>query len=189
MSPSSSRLRHRLHGKSNLTNDELVNLQLKLKQINKRNHDLVDLAKARWYSVICSNIHNMRFNPCLAWENINLLADGETAHHNTNINTAMKLENGDLASNAKEIMSVFSLHFRKVLNNQRPVDESVLELITQKPCLTDIDTSITFREVKHAINKLNKGKAHGLNCIPPEALKTNGQCAKTNRPQTRFGLL
>jgi len=80
-------------------------------------------------------------------------------------------ENGDLASNAKENMSVFSLHFRKVLNNQRPVDESVLELITQKPCLTNIDTSITFREVKHAINKLKQGKAPGLNGIPPEALK------------------
>ena len=65
--------RYRLHDKSNLTNDKRANLQLKLKQINKRNHDLVDLAKAHWYSGICSNIHNMRFNPRLAWENINLL--------------------------------------------------------------------------------------------------------------------
>jgi hypothetical protein len=30
---------------------------------------------------------------------------------------------------------------------------------------------ITFREVKHAINKLKKGKAAGLNGIPPEAIK------------------
>ncbi len=81
------------------------------------------MAKARWYSGICSNIHNMRFNPRLAWENINLLASGETAHHKTNINMAMKLDNGDLASNAKENMSVFSMHFHKVLNNHRPVDD------------------------------------------------------------------
>ena len=72
----------------------------------------------------------MQFDLCLAWENINLLAGGKTAHHKTNINMAMKLENGDLASNAKENMSVFSLHFHKVLNNQRPVNEFVLELIT-----------------------------------------------------------
>ena len=52
----------------------------------------------------------------------------------------MKLNNGDLATNAKEIMSVFSMHFPKVLNNHRPVDNSVLELIPQKPCLTNIDT-------------------------------------------------
>jgi hypothetical protein len=113
----------------------------------------------------------MRFNLRLAWENIRLLGGGETAHHKTNINMAMKLKTGDLASTAKENMSVFSLHFHKVLNNLRPVDDSVLELINQKPCHTAIDTPITFREVKGAINKLKKGKAPGLNGIPPEALK------------------
>jgi hypothetical protein len=91
---------------------------------------------------------------------------------------AIKLDNGDLASNAKENMSVFSLHFHKVLNNHRPVDEPVLKLITQKPCLTDIDTPITFREVKHAINKLKKGKAPGLNGIPPDALKAMDNATK-----------
>jgi hypothetical protein len=173
-----NRLRHRLQDKSKLNDDEITDLQLKLKQINKRNHDLVDLAKARWYSGICSNIHNMRFNPRTAWENINLLAGGETAHHKTNINMAMKLDNGDLASNAKENMSVFSTHFHKVLNNHRPVDDSVLELIPQKPCLTDIDTPITFGEVKRAITKLKKGKAPGLNGIPPEALKAMDNAPK-----------
>jgi hypothetical protein len=120
----------------------------------------------------------MRFNPRLAWENINLLAGGETAHHKTNINMAMKLDNGDLATNAKENMSVFSMHFHKVLNNHRPVDDSVLDLIPQKPCLTDIDTLITFREVKRAIAKLKKAKAPGLNGIPPEALKAMGNAPK-----------
>jgi hypothetical protein len=84
---------------------------------------------------------------------------------------AMKLESGELASNANENMSIFSMHFHKVLNNNTPVDDSVLDLIEQKPCLTAIDTPITFREVKNAINKLKKGKAAGLNGIPPEALK------------------
>jgi len=116
-------------------------------------------------------MHNMRMDPCQAWKNIRLLTDGETAHHKTNINMAMKLENGDLASNAKENMSVFGMHFHKVLNTHRPVNNSVLDLIGQKPCLTTIDAPITFREVKHAINKLKKGKAPGLNGIPPEALK------------------
>ena len=90
----------------------------------------------------------------------------------------MKLENGDPVSNAKENMSVFSLHFHKVLNNQRPVNESVLELFTQKPCLTDINIPITFHEVKPAINKLKKGKAPGLNGIFPEALKAMDNAPK-----------
>ena len=103
--------------------------------------------------------------------NINLLIVGKTSHHKTNVNMAMRLDNGDLASNAKENMSVFSMHFHKVLNNHVPVDDTVLELIPQKPCLTAIDTPITFQEVKRAITKLKKGKAPGLNGIPPEALK------------------
>jgi hypothetical protein len=110
-------------------------------------------------------------NPCLAWENIRLLTGGETAHHRTNINMAMKLKNGDLASNAKENMSVFGMHFHKILNNHRPVDNSVPDLIKQKPCLTAINALITFKQVKRAINKLKKGKAPSLNGIPPEALK------------------
>ena len=34
-----------------------------------------------------------------------------------------------------------------------------------------INTPISLTEVKRAINKLKKGKAPGLNGIPPEALK------------------
>jgi hypothetical protein len=37
--------------------------------------------------------------------------------------------------------------------------------------MTSINNPISFTEVKQAINKLKKGKAPGLNGIPPEALK------------------
>ena len=84
---------------------------------------------------------------------------------------AMKLDNYKLASNAKENMSIFNMHFHKLLNNQQPVDDTVLDLIEQKPCLTIINTPIFFKEVRCAINKLKKGKAPGLNGLPPEALK------------------
>ncbi len=98
----------------------------------------------------------MRLDPCLAWENICILTGGETAHHST-INMSMHLATGELASNAKDNMSVFGAHFDKVLNNHRPVDHSVLDLLEQKPCMTSIDNPITFSEVKQAINKLKKG--------------------------------
>ncbi len=166
-----NRLRHRLHDKHLLTLAEIEQLTKKLKEINKRNRDLMELAKACWYSGICRKIHNMQMNPCLAWENIHILTGRETAHHKATINMAMKMEDGTLASNAKENMSVFSMHFHKVLNNHRPVHTKVLDLIQQKPRLDVIDTPITFREVKAAINKLKKGKSPGLNGIPPEALK------------------
>ncbi len=90
----------------------------------------------------------------------------------------MTMTNGTLATNAKENMSVFGMHFHNVLNNHRPVDTTVLDLIQQKPHLDAIYVPITFREVKAAINKLKKGKSPGLNGIPPEALK-----AMNNTPQ------
>ncbi len=131
----------------------------------------MELAKARWYKGVCGKIHEMNMDPQLAWENIRILTGGETAHHKTNINMFMRLENGELVLNAKENMSVFGTHFPKVLNNHRPVDRTVLDLLDQKPCMTSIDNPISFAEVKRTINKLKKGKAPGLNGIPPEALK------------------
>jgi hypothetical protein len=110
-------------------------------------------------------------DPLLTWENIGILTGVETAHHKTNLNMSMRLESGELAYNAKESMSVLGMHFTKMLNNHRPVDYSLFDLLEQKPCLTSIDTPITFGKVKQAINKLKKGKLPGLNGIPPEALK------------------
>lgn len=41
-------LRHRLHDRNNLSPDEVSSIKDQLKIVNKRNHDLVELAKARW---------------------------------------------------------------------------------------------------------------------------------------------
>ncbi len=117
-------------------------------------------------------------DPRLAWEAIRILTGGETAHHTTNVNMSMRLINGELASNAKENMSVFGAHFHRVLNNHRPVDHAVLDLLEQKPCMVSINNPISFAEVNRAINKLKKGKAPGLNGIPPEALKAMDTVAR-----------
>ncbi len=86
-----NRLHHQLHDKHLLTLAEIEQLKKKLKEINKCNRDLVELAKACWYGRICGKIHNMQMNPRLAWENIRILTGGETAHHKTTINMAMKM--------------------------------------------------------------------------------------------------
>jgi hypothetical protein len=80
------------------------------------------------------------------------------------------MEDSTLASNATENMSVFGMHFHKVLNNRRPVDTTVLDLIQQKPHIDAIDMPITFREVKQPLTNRKKGKSLGLNSVPPEAL-------------------
>jgi hypothetical protein len=145
-----NQLRHHLHNRSSLSTDRIASLQAQLKEINKRNQGLVELAKSSWYKGICNKIHKMSMDPHLTWENIRILTGGKKAHHKTNLNMSMHLESGELASNAKENMSVFGPHFTNVLNNHRPVNYSMLDLIEQKPCLTSIDTPITFSEVKRA---------------------------------------
>jgi hypothetical protein len=110
-------------------------------------------------------------DPRLAWENIHILTGGETAHHKTNLNMSMHLATGELASNAKENMSVFGAHFDKVLSNHRPVDHSVLDLLEKNPCMTSIDNPTTFSEVKQAINKLKKGSRLVSTGSPPKHSK------------------
>ncbi len=115
-------LHHLLYDSSNLSPEEIADIKMQLKLINKRNHDLVELEKACWYKGLCDKIHKMNMDPWLAWENIHILTGGKTAHHTTNLNMSMRLENSELASNARKNMSVFGVHFHKVLNNHRPVN-------------------------------------------------------------------
>ncbi len=74
----------------------------------------------------------------------------------------MRLKSGALAFNSRENISIFSMHFHNILNNNKPLNDLVLDLIEQKPCLTAIDTPFTFREVKYTITKLKKGNVPGL---------------------------
>ena len=94
-----NRLCHRLHDSSNLSPEKIADIKMRLKLVNKRNHDLVELAKAHWYKGVCGKIHKMNMDLRLALENIRILTGGKTAHHTTNINMSMHLENGELASN------------------------------------------------------------------------------------------
>jgi len=52
-----NQLHHRLHDRSGLSPDEIAHIKAQLTVINKHNHDLVELAKARWYKGICEKIN------------------------------------------------------------------------------------------------------------------------------------
>ena len=58
-----NRLRHRLHDCNGLSPGEISSIKDQLKMVNKRNHDLVELGKARWYKGICKKIHEMNMDP------------------------------------------------------------------------------------------------------------------------------
>ena len=42
-------LRHHLHDSSSLNPNEIAAIKTQLKLVNKCNHDLVEMAKAKWY--------------------------------------------------------------------------------------------------------------------------------------------
>ena len=64
-------------------------MQSDLNHLNRHISHAVPHAKATWYADICQKIHDMKFNPRLAWEHICLLTKGESVHHNKVTNMAM----------------------------------------------------------------------------------------------------
>ena len=89
-------LHHCLHNSGSLSPHTIADIKTQMKLVNKRNHDIMKLAKAKWYKGVCSKINKMNIDPRLAWENIRILTGGKTAHHKTNLNMSMCLENGEL---------------------------------------------------------------------------------------------
>jgi hypothetical protein len=116
-------------------------MQADLRHLNRHIAISVSHAKAKWYAQICSKIHNMRFNPHVAWEHIRLLAKGKTAHHKKSMNMAMQLPDGTRVTNASKNMSVFGPHFNRVFNNNHPINPSVLQHVPQCRTLLELNAS------------------------------------------------
>ena len=77
-------------------------MEAKLDRRKRHVKDQVKLAKSKYYANLAEGVHDMPFNPRLAWEYIRLLAKVETARHNRRTNMAMRNEDGSLAQNNKE---------------------------------------------------------------------------------------
>ena len=86
-------------------------MQLQLQQLNKHVKNKVLIAKAKWAAHVCRKIHNMQSHPHVAWEYIQLLTNGSTAHHKKKVKMAMKLDNGILGTNGKQNITVFGPQF------------------------------------------------------------------------------
>jgi hypothetical protein len=166
-----NQLLHALRSSADLPPSIADSMRVQLQCLNKNVKGKVLLAKARWVAHLCSKIHDMRSNPRFAWEYIHLLTGGTTVNHEKKAQMAMKMANGELATNGKENMAVFGPHFDRVFNNHRPVNPTILTDIPQCPTLHDINSPITIDKVDAAINKLKNGKSPGLNGVPPKAYK------------------
>jgi hypothetical protein len=162
---------HTIECTHHLSSDAQATMQADLKCLNRHIAHALSHAKVAWYAEICSKIHNMRMDPCLAWEHICLLTKGESAHHEKKTMMAMRLPDGSCASNASENMSVFSPHFHRVYNTHRATNPILLDQVPQRHILWELDNPITWEEFSKAVTKLKNAKAPGLTGVPPEAFK------------------
>jgi hypothetical protein len=124
-------LKHAVKHVSHLSLAIQATMQSDLKRLNHHISHAVSHAKATWYADICQKIHDMQFDPCLAWEHIRLFTKGELAHHKKMTNMAMRLPDGTKATNASKNMAVFGPNFHNVFNNHRPTDPVVLKHVPQ----------------------------------------------------------
>jgi hypothetical protein len=84
----------------------------------------------------------------------------------------MKMENGKLANNDKENMEVMATHFTKVYNTRRSCNSDVAKLIEKRETLDSMGDSITWKEFRKAVTKLQNDKSPQENGVPPNAFKS-----------------
>jgi len=93
-------------------------------------------AIAKWMEKIAKEWDNnaIKCNPKRAWEVIREIQQGQQGHHRVPQRMKMNLKNGELAVNDEENAEALEQHSFNVFNqNDAPVDNSVLQLIQQRP--------------------------------------------------------
>ena len=113
----------------------------------------------------------MNFNPKEVWQIVRVIAGGDTRNHTSPNIMRMQLPNRELETTDAEKTSVFDPHFHRVFNNHRPIDWPVLDNIKKKDVTNELDHPISWYEIKKSTTKLANDKAHGLNSVPPNAIK------------------
>ena len=84
----------------------------------------------------------------------------------------MRLPSGNLTDNDKENVSVFANHFKKVLNNHKMTDTTVINEINLREVMGELDYPPLWTEYICAIQELTNDKSPGLNGVPPNAFKS-----------------
>ena len=94
----------------------------------------------------------MNFNPKEAWVSIRRLTGGKSCHHTFPKVIQMRLPSGNIAENDKENVSVFANDFKKVLNNHKMTDTTVINEINLQEVMGELEepplwlsTSVTYR--------------------------------------------
>eukprot|EP00978_Attheya_sp_CCMP212_P004968 scaffold10957_cov56-Attheya_sp.AAC.1 len=128
-------------------------------------------AKVKWYEDRAEEIRAMNFDPKNAWKAIKEIRDRFEGHHKAQSDLKMRKPNGEIATRDAENADVMSSHFKKVFNNHREIDPTVLDEIKQREVKGDLGNPPTIEEVKLALRKAVNWKSPGESGITAEALK------------------
>ena len=93
-------------------------------------------------------------------------------HHSAPTLIQMRLPSGQLAEIDEENVSVFVIHFKKVLNNHKPKDREVVNDIDLRKVMSVLHVPPSWAEFTSALTELTNNKAPALNVIPPNAFKS-----------------
>jgi hypothetical protein len=150
---------------------DLEGARAKHSEARRNLKNAVKEAKRKWQNKRAEEIHNMKFDPKSAWAAVRELEAGLDGHHSKQSDMKMKMEDGSFAVSDKDNADIMGSHFKKVFNNHKPIDLSVLEELEQKPILDELGFTPTEGEIRAALRKIANGKSPGESGITPEALK------------------
>lgn len=89
--------------------------------------------------------------------------------------TPVKTSDGaTLLTDQKQIVNRWSEHFKELLNQANPIDETVLQEFEARPIMNDLDQAPSFYELMRAVKSLKDNKSPGPDSIPAEILKQGG---------------
>ena len=84
----------------------------------------------------------------------------------------MRLPSGNLAENDEENVSVFTNNFKKVLNNNKMTETTLLNEINLREVIGELDDPPLWTDYICAIKEPTNDKSPGLNGVPPNAFKS-----------------
>ena len=125
-------------------------------------------AKNNWLKNVCSSTNNS-IGTKAAWDNVKLLKKG-LSKVKPITTKQMKKPDGSLCKSPEENATVFKEHFEKLYGNEANFDESVLELLPQRPVFKNCDGIPSDDEIRTAVSKL-KNKAPGESGLMSQSLK------------------
>jgi hypothetical protein len=103
-----------------------------------------------------------------SWEHMKEMQDAFSGHHSKPVAMKMRMENGELANNAKQQnMQVFVKHFITLYNTHRNYAIDTACFVKQREIDKSLAEQITWTEYRKAIVKLKNDKSPGENGIPP----------------------